>query len=83
MLVGIPPFERFSFTADKIRRKEITIINVRRQNRCTAEAIKLVASNKAQIGAFVTHRFKLEQVKDALELVADYRDGVIKAMVVL
>jgi L-iditol 2-dehydrogenase len=83
MLVGIPPFGRFSFPADKIRRKEITIINVRRQNRCTGEAMKLVARKRLRIGSFVTHRFKLEQTNDALDLVADYRDGVIKAIVEL
>jgi L-iditol 2-dehydrogenase len=91
MIVGIPPFERFSFAADKIRRKEITIYNVRRQNRCTAEAMKVVAEKRlnppkgrrVKIGSFVTHRFKLEQAKEAIEMVADYRDGVIKAMVEL
>jgi L-iditol 2-dehydrogenase len=81
MIVGIPPFERFSFAADKIRRKEITIYNVRRQNRCTAEAMKLAAQKRLRIGSFVTHRFKLEQAGEALEMVADYRDSVIKAMV--
>ncbi|MGD0077964.1 MAG: alcohol dehydrogenase catalytic domain-containing protein [Sedimentisphaerales bacterium] len=83
MIVGIPPFERFSFAADKIRRKEITIYNVRRQNRCTAEAMKLVAQKRLKIDSFVTHRFKLEQTNEAIEMVADYRDGVIKAMVEL
>ena len=29
----------------------------------------------------VTHRFGMEQAKDAFELVADYRDGVVKAMI--
>ncbi|MBN2018902.1 MAG: alcohol dehydrogenase catalytic domain-containing protein [Sedimentisphaerales bacterium] len=81
MLVGIPRFERFSFPADKIRRKEITIINVRRQNRCTQTAIDLVASGKAKIDFLITHRFKLDETKSAFDLVADYRDGVIKAMV--
>ncbi|MGA2091829.1 MAG: alcohol dehydrogenase catalytic domain-containing protein [Sedimentisphaerales bacterium] len=83
MIVGIPPFERFSFAADKIRRKEITIYNIRRQNRCTAEAMKLVAQKRLKIGSFVTHRFKLEQAGEAIEMVADYRDGVIKAMIEL
>jgi len=83
MLVGIPQVERVSFAIDKIRRKEITIINVRRQNRCTEEAIGLVASGKAKIDSFATHRFKLEQAKDAFDLAADYRDAVIKAMIEL
>jgi len=88
MIVGIPPFERFSFTADKARRKEITIYNVRRQNRCTIEAMKLAEKKRlnppkgrrVKIGSLVTHRFKLEQAGEALEMVADYRDGVIKAV---
>jgi L-iditol 2-dehydrogenase len=83
MLVGIPEVERVSFPIDKIRRKEITIINIRRQNRCSEEAIDLVAERKAKIASFATHRFKLEQSQTAFELVADYRDGVIKAMIQL
>ena len=83
MLVGIPEEERIGFAIDHTRRKEITIINVRRQNRCAEEAIELVAKGKAKIASFATHRFKLEQAKDAFELVADYSDGVIKAMIEL
>ncbi len=29
----------------------------------------------------VTHRFKFDQVQEAFELVAGYRDGVVKAMI--
>jgi L-iditol 2-dehydrogenase len=83
MLVGIPEFDRVSFPIDHIRRKEITIVNVRRQNRCDEEAIELVASGKAKINSFATHRFKLERAKDAFDLVSDYGDGVIKAMIEL
>jgi threonine dehydrogenase-like Zn-dependent dehydrogenase len=83
MLVGIHESDRISFPINHIRRKEITIINVRRQNRCTGHAMELVASAKAGIDSFVTHRFKLEQAKQAFDLVADYRDGVVKAMIIL
>jgi L-iditol 2-dehydrogenase len=83
LIIGIPQFERFSFPADKLRRKEITIINVRRQNRTTEHAMELVADGSAKIDFMVTHRFNLEQAKDAFDLVADYRDGVIKAMIKL
>ncbi len=81
MLVGIPEFGRVSFPIDRIRRKEITIINVRRQNRCVEEAMDLVASGRAKIDHFATHRFPLEKAKDAFELVAEYQDGVIRAMI--
>ncbi len=83
MLVGIPESNRVSFAIDRIRRKEITLINVRRQNRCASRAIELLASGRAAIDSFVTHRFKLEQVNDAFDIVADYRDGVVKAMIIL
>ena len=83
MLVGIPESSRVSFGIDHIRRKEITIINVRRQNRCALRAIEFVASGKAVIDSFVTHRFKLEQANDVFDIVTDYRDGVVKAMITL
>jgi L-iditol 2-dehydrogenase len=81
MLVGIPESDRVSFPIDDIRRKEITIINVRRQNGCAEQAMELVGSGKAKIDSLITHRFNLEQAKDAFDLVADYSDGVIKAMI--
>jgi len=81
MLVGIPRFERVSFLIDKIRRKEITLINVRRQNECTQTAIDLIASGKADLDFMITHRFKLERTQDAFDLVAGYRDGVVKALI--
>jgi L-iditol 2-dehydrogenase len=83
MLIGIPRFERVSFIIDKIRRKEITIINVRRQNHCTQMAIDLIATGRAKIDFMITHRFKLEKTHEAFDTVAGYRDGVIKALIEL
>ena len=81
MLIGIPREDRISLSIDKIRRKEVTIVNVRRQNKCTQAAIDLLASGKVDADFMVTHRFGMEQTKDAFELVAEYRDGVVKAMI--
>ncbi len=81
ILIGIPREDRISLSIDKIRRKEITIVNVRRQNGCTRATMDLVAARKVQADFMVTHRFKLDQVQEAFELVAGYRDGVIKAMI--
>lgn len=81
LLIGIPREDRISLSIDKIRRKEVTIINVRRQNKCTHAAMDLVASGAARVDFMVTHRFALEQVQEAFELVAGYRDGVVKAMI--
>ncbi len=81
ILIGIPPFERVSFIIDKIRRKEITIVNIRRQNNCTQSAIDLIASGKADVDFMITHRFELERTKEAFDMVAGYRNGVIKALI--
>jgi L-iditol 2-dehydrogenase len=81
ILIGIPREDRISLSIDKIRRKEITIVNVRRQNGCTRATMDLVAARKVQADFMVTHRFKLDQVQEAFELVAGYRDGVVKAMI--
>jgi len=81
ILVGIPREDRISLSIDKIRRKELTIVNIRRQNGCTRAAMDLVASGKAHVDFMVTHRFRLDEVQEAFELVAGYRDGVVKAMI--
>ncbi len=83
MLIGIPRVEQVWFSIDKLRRKELTLINVRRQNKCTQTTIDLIASGKADIDFMITHRFKLEQTKDAFDMVAGYRDDVVKALIEL
>ena len=81
MLIGIPRIERISFSIDQLRRKELTLINIRRQNNCTQAAIDLIASGKINLDFMITHRFTFEQTPAAFEMVAGYRDGVVKAMI--
>ena len=70
-----------TFRIHELRRKEITIINVRRQLHCTQKAIDLLAQRAITMDAMVTHRFALEETQTAFDLVAQYRDGVMKAMI--
>jgi L-iditol 2-dehydrogenase len=81
MVIGIPREPRVSFCPDLIRRKEISIINVRRQNHCTQKAIELLAGGKADLDFMITHTFDFEQTAEAFDLVANYRDGVVKALI--
>jgi len=81
MIVGIPRAEQVCFSIDRIRRKEITIVNVRRQNGCTQQAIDLIASGRASVDFMITHRFAFDQSKEAFDLVAGYQDGVVKALI--
>lgn len=81
MIIGIPKFERWSFPVDKSRHKELTIQNVRRQNEAVQPALDMMASGEISVSEMVTHRYKFEDTKQAFELVAGYRDGVMKAMI--
>jgi L-iditol 2-dehydrogenase len=81
ILVGIPPAARYTFDMDLMRRKELTVINIRRQNHCVQEAIDMIATRKVQIKEMVTHHFRLDDTPAAFEMVAGYRDRVIKAMI--
>ena len=41
----------------------------------------VVASGRVDLGALVTHRFPLERIKDAYELFAHQRDGILKVAI--
>jgi len=81
MLIGIPEVDRLSFAIDTLRRREICIQNVRRQNECMQPALDLIEKGKVAVDFMVTHRFPLEKTQEAFDLVADYKDGVIKAVI--
>jgi L-iditol 2-dehydrogenase len=81
MVVGIPEFENWSLNVEKTRRKEITVQFVRRQVDCVEIALELMRSGEINISNMITHRFPLEKAKEAFEVVAGYRDGVMKALI--
>ena len=80
-LVGIPEFDDVSFPIHDLRRKEITITNIRRQAHCTQKAIDWLETKKINLDAMVTHHFSLAETQQAFDLVANYRDGVMKAII--
>lgn len=81
VLVGIPAAEQVSVDIHRMRVKELTVQNVRRQKGCVAPVMRLVAEGQIDTRPFLTHRFPLAQTREAFELVAEYRDGVIKALI--
>jgi threonine dehydrogenase-like Zn-dependent dehydrogenase len=81
LILGIPSPDRVSFSIHALRRREITLHNVRRQSRSISEAIALIREKKADVRFLVTHKFDLEESARAFELAAGYRDGVVKAVI--
>ncbi len=83
VIVGIPEEDDISLPVHELRRKEITILNIRRQAHCTQPALDLLARGEVRVDDMGTHHLPLEETGAAFELVAGYRDGVIKAMIEL
>lgn len=83
VIVGIPEPDTIPFPIHSLRRKEITVVNIRRQNHCTQKTIDLLESAVIKAGDMVTHYFPLEKTQQAFDLVANYRDGVMKAVITL
>ncbi|MFU8780387.1 MAG: zinc-dependent alcohol dehydrogenase [Kiritimatiellia bacterium] len=81
VITGIPEGNRVSLDISQLRRKEVCIFNVRRQNQCAELALQMIDEGSVAIAGLVTHRFPLAAAADAFDLVAGYGDGVIKAMV--
>ena len=81
IIIGIPEFNRWSFSVDKLRQKEITIINIRRQNECVQPVLDLIENGTLDVNDMITHRFPFSNTENAFNTVAEYRDGVMKSMI--
>jgi threonine dehydrogenase-like Zn-dependent dehydrogenase len=81
VVVGIPLEERVSFASGKLRRREIRVQSVRRQNKCLEKAVAMIHTGRIKVDFLATHFFKLDQAREAYEIAAERRDGVIKALV--
>ncbi|HOK56164.1 MAG TPA: NAD(P)-dependent alcohol dehydrogenase [bacterium] len=81
VFVGIPTEDTVEFEAHIMRRKELKLINIRRSAFCTEIALNLMKNSELPFKEMITHRFPFEKIEEALNLVAEYRDGVIKCVV--
>jgi threonine dehydrogenase-like Zn-dependent dehydrogenase len=81
VIVGIPEPDEIPMPIHELRRKEITIINIRRQVHCTQKAIDLITQNKVNINSMITHYFNLDNTQSAFDFVENYKDGVMKAII--
>jgi L-iditol 2-dehydrogenase len=81
MIIGIPEFDRWSLPVDKCRHKEITITNVRRQNHALEPTLDMMRDKTVDASPMITHRYNFNDTKAAFDLVDNYADGVMKAMI--
>jgi len=80
-LTGIHSGVLIPFDTSSLRRKEVTLFNVRRSNDECEAALDLLAARGQWFAPLVTHRRPLENIGEAFEIAENYRDGVGKMMV--
>ena len=80
-LTGIHSMPDVPMNGSAMRRKELTIFNVRRSNHETEDALDLLLAHPGWFAPVITHNRTLEQVDDAFAIASQYRDGVGKMIV--
>jgi L-iditol 2-dehydrogenase len=81
--IGIPPADELVLPASHPRRKQLSVQFIRRSAHTIRQALELVATDKIDIKPWITHRFGLEEASKAFEMVGEYADGVVKAVIEL
>ena len=80
-LTGIPTSAYVQVDASAMRRKELTLFNVRRSNHETEEALELLAAHAAWFAPLLTHTREIDRIDEAFAIASQYRDGVGKMIV--
>jgi L-iditol 2-dehydrogenase len=81
IVVGIPEFDLWSMKVETTRRNEISVQFIRRQVDCVEQTLEMMRNGSINIDNMITHRFPFEKTKEAFDLVAGYKDGVMKVMI--
>ncbi|MBI3084178.1 MAG: hypothetical protein HYY88_00325 [candidate division NC10 bacterium] len=61
--------------------KEVDILGIFRYANVYPDAIRLAASGKINLAPLVTHRFPLEEARQALDTVAEQKSSAVKVLV--
>jgi L-iditol 2-dehydrogenase len=80
-LTGIHTSAFVKVDAGAMRRKELTLFNVRRSNHETDEALQLLGAQAAWFAPLLTHTRNIDRIDEAFQIASQYRDGVGKMMV--
>jgi L-iditol 2-dehydrogenase len=81
VVAGISEDDRLTVRHSTARRKGLTIVLVRRMKHAYPRAIRLAQSGKVDLSSLVTHRYPLARTAEAFDVMSEYRDGVVKAVV--
>jgi threonine dehydrogenase-like Zn-dependent dehydrogenase len=77
--VPVAPVDGFDF--GEFLCKGLKLITASGSPRAFASAISVAASRKVNLNPVITHRFGLDDIQTAMEIVRDRKDGVVKALI--
>jgi L-iditol 2-dehydrogenase len=80
-LVGICRENTIPLDLHPARRKEVTLQAVRRFRHVYPRAVTLLERGQVNVAGLITHRLPLEKITSAFEMVENYADGVLKAVI--
>lgn len=83
VITGIPSGERVPIEFHVARRKELAILNVRRSNHESEQALELLREHPGRFAPIITHSRPLEEIEAAFRTAAGYQDGVGKHIIEL
>ncbi len=81
VLTGIHSSPFVPMDGSAMRRKELTIFNVRRSNHEAQDALELLHAHTEWFAPLLTHTREIEQIDDAFAIASQYHDGVGKMIV--
>ena len=82
IVIGIPSADEYRLQASSLRRRELTVRFVRRQNENYPEAVDLVRRGAIRLGPMLTHRFPAERAQEAFVLAERKLEGAVRVAVV-
>lgn len=81
VMTAIPSEVRVPVEFSPLRRKEITLYNVRRSNHESPDALAMLAAHLRLFAPLVTHTRPLDHISQAFAMLEHYEDGVGKLLI--
>lgn len=81
LMTGIHSDPRVPFEVSPMRRKELSILMVRRSNHESHDALQLLVERTPWFAPLVTHQRPLDKIAEAFRIAGGYEDGVGKMVV--
>ena len=81
VVIGIPSVDEYRVRPSHLRRRELTLRFVRRQNENYPEAIALVQQGRVRLGPVLTHRFPTDRAQEAFDLAERKVEGAVRVAV--